>query len=329
MSELPLWLTEADVTGCIDLPAAIDALETVLSVTGDGAGENMDKTHLMVGRNDVLQAIGGAVPSEGICGTKTWVNVGGKSQTVMLLFSLEDGTLLGVVEATALGQIRTAAMTGLGTKWLCAEGVSEMAIIGTGKQALPQIAACRAIRPIEKVHIFSRTETRREELVKKTAETFPGLEVVDANSLEKATDGVPLVTLCTNATEPFFNASMVAAGAHINAIGAIVPGRVEFTEDIFPRCTRIAVDTVDGVKELSREFMDYFGAGKESWEKVVPISAVMGESLHRPEDADLTLFKAMGMGLADLAVAIEILKRNYDAEGAHRLPERVKMQLPL
>ena len=162
-----------------------------------------------------------------------------------------------------------------------------------------------------------------------TVETFPGLEAVDAGSLERATDGVPLVTLCTNATEPFFHASMAAAGTHINAIGAIVPGRVEFTEDVFPRCARIAVDTLDGVKELSREFMDYFGAGRESWEKVVPISAIMGESLHRPEDADLTLFKAMGMGLADLVVAIEILKRNYGAEGAHRLPGRVRMQLPL
>jgi alanine dehydrogenase len=121
---------------------------------------------------------------------------------------------------------------------------------------------------------------------------------------------------------------MAASGAHINAIGAIVPGRVEFTEDIFPRCDLIAVDTLDGVRALSREFMDYFGGGKGNWDKVFPISAVMGESRRRPEDADLTLFKAMGMGLADIAVAIEVLKRN-DAHAAHRLPERIKSQLPL
>ena len=89
----------------MDLGAAIDALETVLAVTGEDAGENMGKAHLMVGGNDVLQAIGGAVPSEGICGTKTWVNVSGKSQTVVLLFSLTDGALLCVVEATAMGQL--------------------------------------------------------------------------------------------------------------------------------------------------------------------------------------------------------------------------------
>ena len=35
------WLTEADVTQSMDLGAAIDALERVLSVTGEGAGETM------------------------------------------------------------------------------------------------------------------------------------------------------------------------------------------------------------------------------------------------------------------------------------------------
>ncbi len=328
MSDAPLWLTEADVTACMDVGAAIDALERVLAVTGMHAGENMDKTHLMVGANDVLQAIGGAVPSEGICGTKTWVNVAGKSQTLVLLFSLTDGSLKCVLEATALGQMRTAAMTGLGTKWLAPKDASEMAIIGTGKQALPQIAACLAVRPIKRLRIYSRTEASREALVEAAA-IFPGLEAVAAASLEEATDGVPLITLCTNATEPFFASSMAARGAHINAIGAIVPGRVEFTEDIFPRCSMIAVDTLDGIRAMSREFMDYFGAGKDNWDKVVPISAVMGESRRRPEDADLTLFKAMGMGLADLAVAIEVLKRNEGDGAAHQLPERIKMQLPL
>ncbi|MBT6859697.1 MAG: ornithine cyclodeaminase family protein [Rhodospirillaceae bacterium] len=328
MGNAPLWLTEADVTRCMDVGAAIDALETVLAVTGADAGENMGKTHLMVGANDVLQAIGGAVPSEGLCGTKTWVNVGGKSQTLVLLFSLTDGSLKCVVEATALGQMRTAAMTGLGTKWLSPEDAGEMAIIGTGKQALPQIAACMAVRPIKKVRIYSRAEASREALAEAAA-IFPGLKAVPAASLEEATDGVPLITLCTNATEAFFGASMAAKGAHINAIGAIVPGRVEFTEDIFPRCSMIAVDTLDGVKAMSREFMDYFGAAKDNWDKVVPISVVMGESRRRPADADLTLFKAMGMGLADIAVAIEVLKRNEIEGAAHRLPERIKMQLPL
>src|SRR5262245_5176731 len=162
----PIWLTEADVTASIDLAGAIGALERVLAAEADGQATNMTKAHVMVGPNDALQAIGGAVAAQQVCGTKTWVNVAGKSQTVLILFSLVDGSLRAVIEATALGQIRTAAMTGVGTKWLAPEGAREMAIIGTGKQALPQIAAVAAVRPIRRVRIFSRKAENREALVR-------------------------------------------------------------------------------------------------------------------------------------------------------------------
>ena len=326
---MPLWLSEADVTGAIDLPGAIAALERVLAAEANGKAANMVKTHLMVGANDVLQAIGGSVAAEGLCGTKTWVNVAGKSQTVLIVFSLVDGSLKAVIEATALGQIRTAAMSGVGTDWLAPAGASEMAIVGTGKQALPQIAAVAAVRPIRKVRIFSRTEESRKKLAAEVRAKLPHIEPVASRSLREMSDGVPIITLCTNSTEPFFSSADAGQGTHINAVGAIVPARSEFTEDVFSRASAIAVDSVESVKELSREFIDYFGAGKASWDRVQPIARVIRAGQRRPANADLTLFKAMGMGIADLAVAIEVLKRCEARGMGHRLPERVRQDLPL
>ena len=329
MTHAPIWLSEADVTASIDLGGAIAALARVLAAEADGQAQNMPKTLTMVGANDLLQAIGGSVAAEGLCGTKTWVNVAGKSQTILVLFSLIDGSLRAVIEATALGQIRTAAMSGVGTDWMAPEGADEMAIIGTGKQALPQIAAVAAVRPLKRVRIFSRTEASRLALASAIRSKFPEIAVVTATSLQGALDGAPIVTLCTNATEPFFTSAMAGPGTHINAVGAIVPARSEFTGDIFPRCAEIAVDTLDGVKELSREFMDYFGAGQASWDRVHPISQLIRAGRRRPANADLTLFKPMGVGIADLAVAIEVLKRSEARALGHALPERIRMDLPL
>jgi ornithine cyclodeaminase len=325
----PLWLTEADVTASIDLPSAIDAIERVLVAEAEGQAANMTKTLTMVGANDVLQAIGGSIAAEGFCGTKTWVNVGGKSQTVMIVFSLADGSLQAVVEATALGQIRTAAMSGVGTRWLAHPGAHEMAIIGTGKQALPQIAAVLAVRPLNRVRIFSRTEASRLAVADAARRMFPHIDVVAAPSLEAACDAAPIVTLCTNATQPFFTSAMAAKGAHINAIGAIVPARAEFTGDVFPRCDAITVDTLEGAKELSREFIDYFGGDQASWDRVTPLSAIIQREYHRPAGADLTLFKPLGMGIADLAVAVEVVGRCRSRAAGHVLPERVRSELPL
>lgn len=326
---MALWITEADVASSIDLSGAIGALERVLLSEAQGQAINMTKTHVMVGPNDALQAIGGAIAAESICGTKTWVNVAGKSQTLVILFSLVDGALRAVVEATALGQIRTAAMTGLGTKWLAPEGAREMAIVGTGKQALPQIAAVAAVRPIERVRVYSRKTENRQALVRAVQTELEGVEALASASLEAAVEGAPVVTLCTNATQPFFTAAMARRSTHINAIGAIVPTRSEFTADIFPRCTTIAVDTVEGVRELSREFIEHFGAGHDSWDRVLPLSQLIRDGYSRTADTDLTLFKAMGMGMADVAVAVEVLERCEARKLGQVLPERVRQSLPL
>ena len=278
----------------------------------------------MVGANDAMHAIGAAVAGAGLCGTKTWVNVGGKSQTVLVLFALEDGALRAVIEATALGQMRTAAMTGVGTKLLAAADADELSLIGSGKQALPQVAAVAAVRKLKRVRVFSRRAAAREAFAQAVRAEL-GIDTVAAATLEEAVRDAPIVTLITNATEPFFTAAMAARGSHINAMGAIVPARAEFAQEIFPRCGVIAVDTVVGVRELSSEFRRRFGEDEAAWRAVRPIASLVAEGAARPAGCDLTLFKAMGMGLSDLALGCEILARVEQRGGAHRLPDRVRV----
>ena len=329
MEQPPIWLTEEDTTSLIDLNGAIAALERALKDEAAGLAESMPKTHLMVGDNNAMHALGGALHREGICGTKTWVNIDGKSATLLIVYSLNDGNCRAVIEATALGQLRTAAMTGLGTKRLAPPNIEKMAIIGTGKQALSQVAACAAVRPIKHVHIFSRKPQKRVALAKKILEELKGLQPIIFESLEKAVSHVPLITLCTNATEPFFFSKHAMTGAHINAVGAIVPNRAELGEDIFPRCGEVVVDTLTGVQTLSREFIDYFGSGKGAWENVRSLSSLIEGGTRRSTNADLTLFKAMGMGLSDLAVASHILNSCSGKNAGHELPARLKMPLSL
>ena len=55
------------------------------------------------------------------------------------------------------------------------------------------------------------------------------------------------------------------------------------------------------------------------------IADLVAADATRPADADLTLFKAMGVGLSDLALGIEVLARAEKRGGAHALPPRVRM----
>lgn len=324
MTDKPIWITEADVVGLINLPEAIDALEGTLALEADGQAASMPKTHLMVAENDAMHAIGASVSGEGICGFKTWINVQGKSETTMTLFSMEDGACLAVIEATALGQMRTASVTGVGTKRLAAAGADMLGIVGTGKQSLPQIAAVHAVRPLKEVRVSSRNpETRRTFAENVTA--VLGIPARGVDSVEDAVTDTPLVTLITNSTEPFLTADMLAPGSHLNAMGAIVPSRVEFTDDVFARAGLIAVDSLRSVRDLSTEFRNHYGDDDDAWDEVRTIASVIAADETRPEGADITMFKAMGMGLSDLALAIEILKRARAQNIGHKVPDRVKL----
>ena len=323
MTDTPVWITEAEVVSLIDLAGAIDALEEALVMEARDEAENMLKTHLMVGQNDAMHALGASIAGAGLAGTKTWVNVGGKSAPVLVLFSLEDGSCQAVIEAMALGQMRTGAMTSVGTRYLAPRDAEEMAIIGAGKQAMTQVAACAAARPLKRLRVYSPTPSRRAVFADAARAAFD-FEVTVADTVEEAVRDAPIITLITNATEPYLRSHMVAPGAHVNAMGAIVPARVEFAPDIFPRCAAIVVDTIGGVRELSAEFRGYFGTGHGSWEEIKPISAVAAAGYERPSDADLTLFKAVGMGISDLALGTKILALAR-AEGlGYPLPERVR-----
>ncbi len=323
MSNSPIWITEAELVSLISLPEAVTALERILAMEARDEAANMPKTHLMVGRNNAMHSLGASVRGAGLCGFKNWVNIDGKSSTVLILFSLEDGACRAVIEATALGQMRTAAMTGVGTRRLAASGADDMAVIGTGKQALPQIAACAAVRPLKRVRVFSRNPDTRARFAALVRNEFD-FEVTIADTLEDTVKDAPIVTLITNATEPFLTSAMVAKGSHINAMGAIVPARMEFTDDVFQRCDAVAVDSLRGVKDLSAEFRAHYGDDEAAWAAVRPISALVAEDARRPDGADLTLFKAMGMGISDLALATEVLARAEAKNIGHAVPERIR-----
>jgi len=104
-----------------------------------------------------------------------------------------------------------------------------------------------------------------------------------------------------------------------------VPSRVEFTDDVFDRADLIAVDSLRSVRDLSTEFRAHYGDDDDAWQEVRTIASVIAADETRPDDADVTLFKAMGMGLSDLALAIEVLKRARAQNKGHKVPDRVKL----
>ena len=80
----PLWITEADVVGLMDMGDAINALEKGLLAEARGDAVNMVKTHATWGNGSTLHAIGALFPKEGFVGTKTWAHTEGGASPLLI-----------------------------------------------------------------------------------------------------------------------------------------------------------------------------------------------------------------------------------------------------
>src|SRR2546423_7279885 len=266
--ESPLWISESDVVALMDVSDAIGALERGLLAEARGEAQNMVKTHATWGQGSTLHAIGAVFPEEGFAGTKTWAHTEGGATPLLILFDTETGRLKAIIEAFALGQLRTASASGVATNLLAAEDADDFAMIGTGKQAMTQVAAVLAVRSIKRIRVFGSNAERREQFAKRVKREFE-IETIAGRSVAETVTGASIITVATRATEPILAAEMIAKGAHINAIGAIVPSRAEIARDILERCGQIVVDSVPQAQKLSRELMDFFGAAnQEGWKRV-------------------------------------------------------------
>ncbi|HZV52056.1 MAG TPA: ornithine cyclodeaminase family protein [Candidatus Dormibacteraeota bacterium] len=302
----PIWLTEADVVAVVGLAEAIEAVEEGFRAEAAGTARNLVKTQLGW-KDGSLHAVGAVFEPAGLAGTKTWLHAHGGADPLLLLFGTGDGRLRAVIEAFALGQLRTAAVSAVATHHLAEPTASVLAICGTGAQALPQVAAVAAVRPLRMVRVYGRDPQRRRALVDRIRSELdlPAEGYEDPAAAVSAAD---VITLATRATTPFLAADMPESGAHVNAMGAITLERAEFEPRLLDRCRVVAVDSLAQARAHSRELRERLGDEDAAWARVLPLSRLVADAARRPAGADLTLCKALGVGLADVALGAHVYR---------------------
>jgi len=76
-------------------------------------------------------------------------------QGAVMLFDAEYGQPLAIIDASAITAIRTAAVSGVATKLLACEDARDLAILGSGTQAIQHLSAMLLIRDIRRVRVWS------------------------------------------------------------------------------------------------------------------------------------------------------------------------------
>ena len=296
-----LFLTEADVTGLLDMNLALDALDDVFRARSAGKVWNEPRHRLPVGGGS-YNVMAATWPARGFAGHKSYVAGGGGVSFHVMLYSTKGEGLLAVIEAGRMGQVRTGAASGIATRYMAPEGASTVGIIGSGYQAETQLEAVCAVREIRDVKVFSRTADNRDRFAGSMSERL-GVNVAAVDSKEAAAEGMDVLVAITNSVEPVITGDMVAPGVHINAAGNNSWMKRELDTAAIVKADLVACDDIDQTRIECGELMRAAETGHFSWGSLVRLDRIVaGVRTARSSDDDITLFESQGVAFEDLAV---------------------------
>lgn len=321
------YITEQDVVSLVTMDEVVASLREILVKQSQGEAFNVPKALGVWGNGSSMHSLGSCVKEGGYAGFKNWLKTPTGGGSLYNLFDSESGKLLAIIEARALGMLRTAAITGLASQYLAPKHSSTMALIGTGIQAITQLLAIDSVMDLKEVKVFSPTEENRVSFVQRLGGKFKAKLQV-ANSLAEATDGAEIVTTITRASEPFLSAQHLNNVSLLNAVGAILPSKAEFEQSVFSMADLVVVDDIENARKGSKELREFYGVEAASWEGVSLLGDLINNNYEKQSEK-LTIFKGMGMGLSDLAVATLVYQKALIDNIGVEMPDQTRENLLL
>jgi ornithine cyclodeaminase/alanine dehydrogenase-like protein (mu-crystallin family) len=115
--------------------------------------------------------------------------------------------------------------------------------------------------------------------------------------------GADIVVTAPNSSTPVVMSEWLSPGTHVNAMGADAASRRELDPQIVLRAAMVVTDDIEQAKSEAAELIDLARAGRLAWSDVMPLWRIVGSPDFRRDHDAITLFKSLGVGLEDLAIA--------------------------
>ncbi len=230
-------------------------------------------------------------------------------QGVVLLFEPEHGRPAAMIDASSVTAIRTAAASGVATRALAREDARILALIGTGVEATTHLEAMLAVRAFTEVRAFGRSADRARAFAER-ARGAHGVPVRVAGSAREAVEGADVVCTVTSSATPVVSGEWLAAGCHVNAVGACTPNARELDTEAVRRA-RLFADSRESVLNESGDFLLARSEGAFGDDHIVAElgEVLLGRDPGRRSPDEITVFESLGIAVEDVAVGQRLLEK--------------------
>jgi alanine dehydrogenase len=247
-----LILTDDEVKNLLSMPEVIEAVESAFKQKGLGHVQMPAKIYIYYKKyNGDLRAMPSFLENLDTSAVKI-VNVHPDNRTkvnlptVMAIIVLIDpatGAPIAIMGGTTITDMRTGAAGSVAAKYLARRNSKTVGLVGAGAQAKTQLMALLEVyKELEEVRVCSQTQETKKKFVTETQQAYGNMfQVTSAASVKKAVTDADIVVTTTPSRKPLVTNDMVAAGTHINCIGADAVGKEELDPNILKRA-KIVVD---------------------------------------------------------------------------------------
>ncbi len=134
--------------------------------------------------------------------------------------------------------------------------------------------------------------------------------MVLAEDPAQAVGEADVITLMTSSSTPVLDGSWVKPGTHINGIGAHTAKIRELDTRTVQRASKVVCDLVDACKSEAGDLIIPADQGDWSWDRACSLGdLVTGKVPGRQEEAEITVFKSVGLAIQDISTAAYVYRK--------------------
>ncbi|MFB6269270.1 MAG: ornithine cyclodeaminase family protein [Halobacterium sp.] len=315
---MTLVLSDDDVAGLLDVETLAPVVEDALVKQGAGDVERPDRPHYPVGEGlnpEEPYGTGLAMPAYVHGGEYFATKLVGVHDdnperglptihAQIVLADARTGQPRSFMNGSRITNARTGCIGGLAARELANQPVT-LGVLGAGAQARWQTRAIDALTDVERVSVYSPSDSRHE-CASDLREHGIDAEAVD--SPEDAVEGSNVVVTATTSTEPVFPASALAPGTLVVAVGAFNAEMQELEPGVFDRAARVFADVpeeVAGIGDLTATSLDE--------DDLISIADVLDGDAGRESEDEILVMESVGSAVLDVAAASYVYDAAADA----------------
>ena len=218
-----------------------------------------------------------------------------------MLYNGDTGQALASMDGATITSRRTAAAAGLGASFLSRTDSETLFLVGAGRVASLVPEAMRSVRPIKRVLVWNHNESNALTLCEKL--NASGFDAKPEFDLEAGTKAADIISCATLSKRALIKGNWLRVGQHIDLIGSFTPEMRE-TDDDAMRIADVYVDTDTALTE-SGDLLGPLSSGVIRHTDILGNLSDLcrGNVEGRSSNQAITLFKAVGTALEDLAAA--------------------------